>query len=75
MTRLDLKPLPCANAPEPRRSEMVSGLGFVDDAVILTLLGGGSASRISRDSRSLALASDEMDYAGWPRPPVPGRQF
>lgn len=75
MTRLDLKPLPCAITPEPPRSDLTGGLGFVDDAVVLALLGGGPASRAIRDFRTLALAADEMDYACWSLAAVPGRPF
>lgn len=66
MQQLDLSPLPCAFPSENPRHAPNAGLGFVDEAVVLELLTGNVGSRLIQDIESLALAADEMDYAGWP---------
>lgn len=66
MQHLDLSPLPCAVPSENSRHSVKVGLGFVDDAVVLALLTGNVGFRFHQCIESLALAADEMDYAGWP---------
>lgn len=39
--------------------------GFVDDAVVQALVAGPMNSRQAADPRSLVLAADDMDFAGW----------
>lgn len=73
MQHLDLSPLPCAAPPENPRPPANTGLGFVDDSVVLALLSGAMGSRLSQGIETLALAADEMDYAGWPPSVLSGR--
>jgi hypothetical protein len=65
MQRLALSPLPCAVPPENAHSPM-GGLGYVDDAVVLSLLTGDMGTRFPQDTGTPSLAEDELDYAGWP---------
>jgi hypothetical protein len=44
----------------------MTGLGYVDDAVVLALLAGSVGSFIPQTIKTPAPVSDEMDYAGWP---------
>jgi hypothetical protein len=71
MQQLDLSPLPCVFPSENPRHAPNAGLGFVDEAVVLALLTGTVGSRFVQDIGSLALAADEMDYAGWPPSVLP----
>ncbi len=75
MQHLDLSPLPCAAPTENPRSILNACLGFVDDAVVLALLTGAAGSRFPQNIESLALAADEMDYAGWPPSMLNGARF
>ncbi len=75
MQHLDLSPLPCAVPPENSRHSVNVGLGFVDDAVVLALLSGAAGSRFPQNIASLAMAADEMDYAGWPPSMLNGARF
>ena len=75
MQHLELSPLPCAVPAENSRSPMNAGLGFVDDSVVLALLTGTVGSRLPQVTGTLALAADEMDYAGWPPSVLPNARF
>lgn len=68
MNRLNLSPLPCARLSEETRSPSAEHQGFVDDAVVLALLTGPMESRPHEDLGTLALAANEMDFAGWRLP-------
>ena len=65
-----MNPLKLSLLPSPRFDD-VSGMpmverdGFVDDAVVLALIAGPAMPRYQADSRDLALAADDMDFAGW----------
>lgn len=71
-----LSPLPRQNSDVDRGESDLQRDGFVDDEVILALVAGPSASRPQANPQDLALAADEMDFAGWslpaelPLPPV-----
>lgn len=75
MQHLDLSPLPCAHPSENSRPQANVGLGFVDDAVVLAILTGTAGSRFPQGIEALALATDEMDYAGWPNSVLPDARF
>lgn len=75
MQHLDLSPLPCAAPTENPRSSLNAGLGFVDDAAVLALLTGAAGSRFPQHVETLALAADEMDYAGWTPSMLNGTRF
>jgi hypothetical protein len=47
----------------------------VDDAAVLAILVGSVGSRLARGIETLALAADEMDYAGWPPSVLPNAHF
>jgi hypothetical protein len=68
MNRLNLSPLPCTPPPEETRQTPANLQGFVDDAVVLALLTGSADSGAHGASGALALAADEMDFAGWSLP-------
>ena len=75
MTPLSLAPLPSTRATEDFAPGQV---GFVDDAVVARLLSPVSASRIESCPADLALAADDMDFAGWqlaPSPNAPASAF
>jgi hypothetical protein len=62
---LPLAPIPVSrmeNNGEPRAIDLD---GFVDDAVIASLLASGGDGRIAPNQSDLILASDAEDFAGW----------
>jgi len=65
MQRLNLSPLPCTSTAEDVRPAVTGHEGFVDEAVVRKLLAGPEESRQQGRSGALALAADEMDFAGW----------
>lgn len=60
-----LSPLPRQNSDGDSREFESEGGGFVDDEVILALVAGPKASRTVGNPMDLALAADDMDFAGW----------
>jgi hypothetical protein len=65
MTALKLSPLP-SSRPDPARDSCAGEAdGFVDDAVVLSLLRGPVTHRNPAFAGDLALAADGMDFAGW----------
>ena len=66
MSQLDLSPLPSAFPEENDCPSTPADPGYVDDAAVLALLTGTIGSRFHPGVGALALAADEMDYAGWP---------
>jgi len=74
MQHLDLSPLPCA-VPAENSQPAAATLGFVDDSVVLALLTGTVGSRFANGIQSLAQATDETDYAGWPPSMLPLARF
>ncbi len=66
MTRLPLNPLPSVRFDQDSSVPVVEREGFVDDAVVLALVAGPpSAQRPLPQAAALALAADDMDFAGW----------
>ncbi len=65
MTTLNLSPLPCSRLDPTEAPRLGDMDGFVDDSVILSLLKGPIAHRDQPCAGDLALAADEMDFAGW----------
>lgn len=61
MDSLSLAPLPTS------RADLVGTpqVGFVDDAVVARLLSPAVASRRTSSPDDLALAADDLDFAGW----------
>lgn len=70
MNRLNLSPFPSLRSDEASSIPRIEKDGFVDDDVVLALVAGTSPSRSSADPGDLALAADDMDFAGWC---LPGR--
>jgi hypothetical protein len=64
MKHLQISALPCLRTDDSDM-QTVERDGFVDDKVILALLSGTPATRPPVDMGELALAADEMDFAGW----------
>ncbi len=60
-----LSPLPRLNSDGSSRVTEAQRDGFVDDEVILALVAGPTASRPVGNPVDLALAPDDMDFAGW----------
>ena len=65
MTRLHLSPLPSVRFDEDSSDQVIERDGFVDDAAVLALLAGPTTRRAIPEAAELALASDDMDFAGW----------
>jgi hypothetical protein len=65
MNSLKLSLLPSPRYDDVSGMPMVERDGFVDDAVVLALMAGPAMSRCQANSRDLALAADDMDFAGW----------
>jgi hypothetical protein len=65
MTPLNLRPIPITRLDPSRESRVVECDGFVDDAVILSLLMGPVIQPTLAPGRDLLLTADEMDFAGW----------
>jgi hypothetical protein len=74
MSQLDLSPLPSASPEETGRPSIHPVPGYVDDAAVLALLTGNVGSRLQPGFGALALAADEMDYAGRPSGMPDGRR-
>lgn len=68
MNRLNLSPFPSLRSDEASSIPLMEKDGFVDDAVVLALVAGTSSARSFADPGDLALAADDMDFAGWRLP-------
>ncbi|MFT4175951.1 MAG: hypothetical protein QM627_04785 [Luteolibacter sp.] len=68
MNPLNLNPLPTARDEENRASRPPQEHGFIDDAVIHSLLAGPAATRSRSNQQDLALSADDNDFAGWQFP-------
>lgn len=68
MARLNLSPLPCLRAAEVSSMSEAERDGFVDDSVVLALVAGPAMTRPPADPKDLALAADDLDFAGWRLP-------
>jgi len=65
MNRLNLSPLPRLRSERESGAPQGADNGFVDEAVILALIAGPVIPRRLPDASDLALAPDNMDFAGW----------
>ena len=73
MTPLHLSPFPSLRTDEIPGTRITEREGFVDDEVVMALVAGPATQRNTPISAELALAVDDMDFAGWcltPAPPV-----
>ncbi|MFT3992463.1 MAG: hypothetical protein QM680_13755 [Luteolibacter sp.] len=64
MNPLNLSPLPTMQDEAARSSRLPETQGFVDDAVILSLIAGPISPRAKVNRQDLALSADD-DFAGW----------
>lgn len=66
--------LPSARENEESSSLQMEREGFVDEAAVLALIQGPKYPRSQAHPEDLALAADDMDFAGWQlKNPVPER--
>ncbi len=66
MTPLRLSPLPILRSNDEAGSLMIETEGFVDEAAVTALMCGPAAnSRQGPYHEDLALAADDLDFAGW----------
>jgi len=77
MTPLRLSPLPVLRAHDEAGSLMIETEGFVDEAAVAAMVFGPVAkSRQAPYPQDLALAADDLDFAGWKlTPPQNSHQF
>jgi hypothetical protein len=71
MKSLRLSLLPSVRPPEESGSLRMEREGFVDEAAVLALLSGPTHLRSSSYPEDLALAADDLDFAGWQIPTAP----
>lgn len=71
MNSLRLSLLPSLRANEESGSLQMEREGFVDEAAVLALIHGPRQLRSAACHEDLALAADELDFAGWQLPTVP----
>ena len=60
-----LSPFPATRSEEDSPSLQMEREGFVDEAVVYALVSGPKSSRSMPFRDDLALAVDDMDFAGW----------
>ena len=65
MTALHLRPFPSLHSDDVSKSTIADKDGFVDEAVVRSLVSGPICRREIPISAELALAVDDMDFAGW----------
>lgn len=65
MNTLALSPLPSARTEEESNLLQMEREGFVDEAVVAALVSGPRYQRSTACPEDLALAVDDMDFAGW----------
>jgi hypothetical protein len=65
MKPLCLSPLPAHRADEKSTLLLMEREGFVDEAVVTALVTRGHLGRSVADPDDLALAADDLDFAGW----------
>lgn len=68
MNPIQLSPLPCKRATEDSGSLQMEREGFVDEAVVLALVNSPRHLRSTAYPADLALAADDLDFAGWQLP-------
>jgi hypothetical protein len=71
MTPLHLSPFPSLRIDEIPGKPVTEREDFVDDAVVMALVAGPITQRNAPSSAELALAVDDMDFAGWCLTPAP----
>ncbi len=73
MNSLPLSPLPSFRTDDDARSHLMEMErdGFVDEAVVTALMAGPRPPRNSGFPEDLALAADDLDFAGWRLAPAP----
>lgn len=65
MNPLRLTPFPAHRADDKSTSRVMEREGFVDEAVVTALVTGSHLGRSMADPDDLALAADDLDFAGW----------
>lgn len=65
MHPLKLRPLPSLRIEETSLEQSPQGEGFVDDSAVMAVLVGPPMTRQTVEQENLALAADDMDFAGW----------
>lgn len=65
MNLQNLSPLPSQRSETDCGSPFDGQDSFVDDEVVLALVTGSAISRSAANPNDLALAADDMDFAGW----------
>ena len=65
MKPLCLTPLPAHRADDKSSLLVMEREGFVDEAVVTALVTGSHLGRSVADPDDLALAADDLDFAGW----------
>lgn len=65
MKPLFLTPLPVHRADDQSSMLLMEREGFVDEAVVTALVTGSHLGRSVADPDDLALAADDLDFAGW----------
>jgi hypothetical protein len=71
MNPLRLSLLPSIRANDESGSLQMEREGFVDEAVVLALINGPRHPRSTACPEDLALAADDLDFAGWQLPATP----
>lgn len=71
MKSLRLSLLPSVRTHEESGSLQMEREGFVDEAAVLALLSGPTHLRSASYPEDLALAADDLDFAGWQVPTAP----
>ncbi len=71
MKSLSLSLLPSVRNPEESDSLQMEREGFVDEAAVFALLSGPTHLRSVSYPEDLALAADDLDFAGWQVPTAP----
>ena len=71
MKPLRLSLLPSVRANDESGSLQMEREGFVDEAAVLALISGPSRLRSAAYHEDLALAADDLDFAGWQLPAAP----
>ncbi len=65
MNPLSLSPLPTHRDDDPSSMRLMEREGFVDEAVVTALVRASHLGRSVADPTDLALAADDLDFAGW----------
>jgi hypothetical protein len=68
MNSLRLGPLPSTRLSDESGSLTVGREGFVDEAVVMALISDTHSGRSMACPEDLALAADDLDFAGWQLP-------